>query len=92
VRHAELGEADGGPALVEQAHHDLLAEHCRDGGDAHVDVATVHRGRELPVLGTPPLDDVHAAHDLEAADQRGVHADRQGEPVDERAVHPEAHP
>ena len=72
---AELRQTDHRPALVEDSHDDLLAEHGRHAGDADVDVLAVDHGRELAVLRLALLDDVHAAHDLQAAGQGRVHAD-----------------
>jgi hypothetical protein len=90
--HAQLVEADHRLALVEQSHHDLLTEHRGNAGDANVERTAVDRGRELSVLGCPLLDDVHAAHDLETADERVVGAHRQLHGLDQLAVDPESDP
>ena len=46
--------------------------------DADVDVLAVDHRRELAVLRAALLDDVHAAHDLQPAGERGVDADAAG--------------
>jgi len=91
-RHAEVGALEQGPALVEEAHRDLLAEDCRRRRHPDVEGATVDLERRLAVLGPAPLDDVHAGHDLDPADQGRAHLDREGGDVVEGAVDPEADP
>ena len=64
--------SSGGHALavIEHAHHDLLAEQRAQRRDAEVDLGAVLRRRaETAVLRQPLLGDVHAGHDLEARDQ-----------------------
>ncbi len=87
---AELRQADHRSALVEDSHDDLLAEDRRHAGDADVDLLAVDHGGELTVLRLALLDDVHAAHDLQPARQRRVHADRQAERFDKVSVDAEA--
>ena len=86
ARHAELVQADHRLALVEQTHDDLLTEHGGDRRDAHVERATVDLGRELAVLRSTLLDDVHVRHDLEAADERVVSCHRQSHCLDQLTV------
>ena len=52
--------------------------------------AAVDGHLELAVLRTPPLDDVHVGHDLDAADERRAHVGRQRQHLVQRAVDAEA--
>jgi hypothetical protein len=88
--HAEVAELVQRPALVEDAEHDLLAPDDAGRRDADVDRAAVDVHGDLAVLRPPPLHDVHARHDLEAADQCRAHGVGQGEHVVQGAVDAEA--
>ena len=49
-------------------------------------------GGELTVLRAAPLDDVHARHDLDAADQAHPHGGREHQDFLQRTVNAEANP
>ncbi len=90
--HAELGEAHHRARAVQQPHDALLTPDGGQGGDPDVDLAPVDLSAQLTVLGTPPLDDVHAGHDLDPADQTHAHGGGESEDLLERAVDAVAHP
>lgn len=60
--------------LVENAHDDLLTEDGEKRGDPQVVVSAVAVDSDAAVLGKSPLGDVHAGHDLDAGDHRGLEA------------------
>ena len=91
-RHAEVLEAQHGPVLVEDPHDALLAPDGGGRGHPDVGVLAVDLGRELAVLRAPPLDDVHARHDLDAAHEPDAHGGRQHQDFLQRAVDAEADP
>ena len=89
-RHVELELA-----LVEQAHHDLLAEQRGDRRDAEVEVARAildaKADLDPAVLREPLFGDVELRHDLQARDQRVARAHRKSHDVVKHAVDPEPH-
>ena len=76
---------------VEQAQHQLLPVDHRQGGHPHIHDAPVHGELEAPVLGQPPLRDVHGGQDLDAGDHPGIEGlGRRGHLL-QHAVHAQAH-
>src|SRR6185295_4080612 len=65
--HADLRQVQEHGGLVQQAHHDALAERGGDGGDADVDVPAGELDPDAAVLGQALLGDVELRHDLHAA-------------------------
>ena len=90
--HAELAQAEDRAGLVEDPHDALLAPDGGDGGHPDVDLLAVDLCAQLAVLGPTPFDDVHAGHDLDAADQADAHGGGERQDFLERAVDPVAHP
>ena len=88
----ELAQLVQRPALVQDPHHALLAEHGGHRRDPDVDAPAVDLGGELAVLGLAALDDVHVGQDLDPADQGARHGDGQAEHVVEGAVDAEPDP
>ena len=72
--------------LAEDTDTDLLAVDCRDRVDTHLDVAALEPGRDAAVLRNPPLDDVHAGHDLDARYHRILDVARDGHDAMEKTV------
>jgi hypothetical protein len=92
LREAELAEVAHQHLGIEDAHHQLLAERRRQGGDAKLDVAGLRRARlDAPVLGPALLDHVHAREDLDAAGHRREHRGRDLVDLVQHAVDAEAH-
>ncbi len=91
-RHAEVVEAEDGSGLVEDTHDALLTPDGGGGGHPDVDFLAIDRGRQLAVLGTTTLDDVHTRHDLDATDQSESHRRRKDEDLFQGAVDTEPHP
>src|SRR5207244_4048715 len=71
-KHANVGEVENHPALVEQAHDDAFAVDHRDDRHAYVDLAVVHAHLDPAVLGQSFLGDVEPGHDLDAANDGGL--------------------
>ena len=91
-RHAEVVEAKDRPRLVEDSHDALLAPDGGGRGHPDVDLFAVDVGRQLTVLRTAPLDDVHARHDLDATHQPEAHGGGEHEDLLQCPVDPEADP
>ena len=77
--------------LVEDAQHDRLAHHEREGHHAQVHLAMLHGQPDAPVLGEELLRDVQLGHDLEPRDDPEREALGHGGGVHEHAVDAEAH-
>ena len=63
-----------------------------DGGHPDVDFLAVDLRAQLAVLGAASLDDVHAGHDLDPADQADTHGRGERQDLLESAVDPVADP
>ena len=68
---AQVFQVQRGALGVQHADHGLLAAGAGEGAHAEIDLAALHHHVHAPVLGQPPLADVHAAHDLDAAGDGG---------------------
>ena len=90
---AEVGEVEQRRALVEHAHDDLLAVHRRQRRDAEVDLLAGDVRRHASVLRDALLGDVEVGHDLQAADEAGLHLLRRAHHLVQHAVDavPDAH-
>ncbi len=64
--------------LVQHAQHGILAVNRRHDGDAEVDQAVLVANSEAAVLRHAALGNVQLAHDLDAAQNRGVMLARNG--------------
>ncbi len=84
-------EAQLDVGAVEHAHHDGLAEHRRQHGDAQVDRVAVDHQLDAAVLRQAPLGDVEVRHDLDAADDRQREVLRRRDHLVEDAVDAVAH-
>ena len=74
------------------AQHRLFPEHGRQERDADVNVPLLSRAdAEMTVLRQTALGDVQIRHDLDARDQRLMHAALERHIVDDRAVDAHAH-
>ena len=89
-RHSQLTQMEDGPRPVEQPHHALLAPDGGDGRHPDVDFLAVDLRPQLAILRPAALDDVHARHDLDPADQADAHGGGQCQDILERAVDPVA--
>ena len=89
---AELGHVELQVRLVEEAHHDLLAEQRREHRDAEVHLpAAPHLELDAAVLREPALGDVELGHDLHARGDRVLELHRRLHRLVEHAVDPVAH-
>ena len=91
VRHAELLQRQQRARAVEEPQDALLAEHRRGRRHANIEIVSVDRQFDLPVLGAPPFDDVHVRHDLDAAHQRRRHRLRKRQHLVQRTIGAYAH-
>ena len=69
-RHADAGQVELHPRLVEKSQHDALAMHHRNDAGPHVDLPTGDPHVDAAVLRQPLLGDVEAGHDLQPRDDR----------------------
>ena len=93
----QSGKAQGGgiqklDVLVQQADDEFFPVDGGEGGHAQVHLAVADGDVGPPVLGDLPLGDVHAAHDLQPGDDRGLQALGHGEDVAQQAVNPHPDP
>ena len=72
ARKADGVRTDEAAGLVQQTQNDLLSIYSRQGRDTQVDLLVADADIEAAVLGNPSLRDVHAAHDLDAGQDRGL--------------------
>jgi hypothetical protein len=85
AQRAELGQvARGG----QQPHDGGVPAQRGHRAHAHVDGASIDRDADPAVLGQPLLDDVQAAHHLDAGQQRGLAGGGQHHDVAHHAVDP----
>src|SRR5262249_12548885 len=73
-KHADVGQIEDHPALVEQTHHDAFAVDHRDDRNTDVDFSALHAHLDAAVLWQTLFRDVQVRHDLDAADDRGLKA------------------
>src|SRR2546426_739598 len=85
-REAELLHREEHARAVEEPHDDGLAVHGRDRRDADVHPSASERHADAPVLGQPPLGDVHLCHELDARGHRGLQPPRRRLLVEQDAV------
>ncbi len=76
--------------LVEDTHHDLLSELCRECGNAEIDTALLDHCRETSVLRLPLFIKTEFRKNLDARDDGFVHFRRQFKRRVQIAVHAEA--
>ena len=88
---AEFAHPQAGAALVQDAHHDLLAEHRGQGRDAQVELLVLDRHVDPPVLRESAFGDVQVGHDLDARDDRGLQRLGRRHHVVQQTVDPVAH-
>ena len=74
LAHAEVAEANDAAALLEEAERNAFAVGSGAGGDADVDVLAVRAYADAAVHGQALLRDVQVRHDLDARNDRGLHA------------------
>jgi hypothetical protein len=83
---AEVLDADADAVRPQDTQHARLAVVRGQRADAEVDVVLVDAELDAAVLREALLGDVDAGHDLDAADQRGLHLDRDAVALDALAV------
>ena len=83
-------DVDDGAALVEQAKDHGLAVRRREAHGPQVDAPTVDDDAGTPVLGRPPVGDVHLAEDLDAAHDPALQRTGHSHEVTQHAVDAEA--
>ena len=88
----QVGQAEPGVGVVEHTRDDLLPPHRRQRRHTQVDRLPEVAHREPPVLGDPPLGDVHVGHDLQPAHDPAQDAARGPVGVAEHAVDAVADP
>ena len=94
IGKAELGVAAHHDLGIEDPHHQLFAERGgqRRQADFHLAASSPAGPRlDAPVQRPPPLDHIHPAQQLDAADHRMHHARRHLVDLMQHAVDPEAH-
>ena len=90
--HSQLTQAEDRSRPVEKPHDALLTPDGGDGGHPDVDLFPVDLRAQLAVLRPTSFDDVHAGHDLDAADQADSHGGGECQDLLECAVDPVANP
>ena len=73
-RHTRAFEIQGTLALIQQTHDHRLAILYGHGGYPHVNAAAFYPNVEAAILGQSFLGNIEARHELQAQDQRSIHA------------------
>ena len=90
LANAQVVQLEGNVPLIEDTHHDLLAQHRGQRRDADVNLSPFGLDLDAAVLRLASLGDVHFAHDLHAAHNRRVQIHPRAHQLLQPAVYPNA--